>query len=124
MLKVLERAKCVTKEFKTGSVVKAHYFQEELTIIRHIQRITDAFISANVLTRPIRLNTPQSMNISVVVEVPPAVSEVSQLRRVPLVIFCTWSAPLLKAFASARRFPIRRLYLFLLRWRSTPSFIL
>jgi len=64
------------------------------------------------------------MDISVVIEVPPAVSEVSQLCRVPLVIFCSWSAPLLKAFISARRFPICRLYLLLLRWQSTPSFFL
>ncbi|QSZ28985.1 hypothetical protein DSL72_003494 [Monilinia vaccinii-corymbosi] len=50
---------CVSKEFKTGSVVEAHYFDEELHIIRRAQEIIDHFHAANIIRgRNIILNTP------------------------------------------------------------------
>ncbi|KUJ22179.1 kinase-like protein [Mollisia scopiformis] len=51
----------VVKEFKTGSVFEAHYFEEEMNIIRRTQKIIDDFDSANVIEagRHIRLNTPE-----------------------------------------------------------------
>jgi hypothetical protein len=51
---------CVAKEFKTGSVLEAHYFDEELKIIRRTQEILDRFHSAKVIDRYIVLNTPEA----------------------------------------------------------------
>ncbi|KAH9219853.1 kinase-like domain-containing protein [Leptodontidium sp. 2 PMI_412] len=53
--------RCVAKEFKTGSVYEAGYFEEEMNIIRGTQRIVDDFDSAGVLGtgRRILLNTPE-----------------------------------------------------------------
>lgn len=52
--------RCVAKEFKTGSVYEAHYFEEEMNIIRRTQNIIDAFDNAGILGqgRKILLNTP------------------------------------------------------------------
>ncbi|KAI0478318.1 kinase-like domain-containing protein [Xylaria cf. heliscus] len=49
---------CVSKEFKTGSVYEAHYFKEELNIIRRTQAVIDAWHDARVIDKRILLNTP------------------------------------------------------------------
>jgi hypothetical protein len=51
--------KCVAKEFKTGSVLEAHYFEEELEIVARTQKIIDDFDAAGIIDRKIWLNTPQ-----------------------------------------------------------------
>ncbi|TVY68631.1 Alpha-protein kinase vwkA [Lachnellula suecica] len=53
--------RCVAKEFKTGSVFEAHYFDEELNIITRTQTIVDNFSNAGILgaARKILLNTPE-----------------------------------------------------------------
>ncbi|KAG4438838.1 hypothetical protein IFR05_005678 [Cadophora sp. M221] len=53
--------RCVAKEFKTGSVYEASYFEEEMNIIRCTQDIIDDFDNAGVLGtgRLILLNTPE-----------------------------------------------------------------
>lgn len=52
--------RCVAKEFKTGSVFEASYFEEEMSLIRLTQAIIDAFDSAGIIgtERQILLNTP------------------------------------------------------------------
>ncbi|RAL65102.1 hypothetical protein DID88_001208 [Monilinia fructigena] len=51
---------CVSKEFKSGSVVEEHYFDEELAILRIAQEIIDAFHDANIVPgREIILNRPK-----------------------------------------------------------------
>ncbi|KAJ6497436.1 kinase-like domain-containing protein [Mycena sanguinolenta] len=49
---------CVAKEFKTGSVYEAYYFEEELNIIRRTQRVVDAWHAQRIIDRDIFLNTP------------------------------------------------------------------
>lgn len=49
---------CVSKEFKTGSVYEAHYFEEELNIIRHTQAVINDWHDARVIDKRILLNTP------------------------------------------------------------------
>lgn len=51
---------CVAKTFKEGapSQYEAFYFDEELDIIAATQQIIDAFWSAEVLDKPILLNSP------------------------------------------------------------------
>ncbi|KAJ8061769.1 hypothetical protein OCU04_009566 [Sclerotinia nivalis] len=50
---------CVSKEFKTGSVIEEHYFEEELEIIRRTQEIVDGFHAARIIGgRDIIVNTP------------------------------------------------------------------
>lgn len=51
--------KCVAKEFKTGSVFEAHYFEEELNIISRAQKIIDNWHDACYSGQRIILNTPQ-----------------------------------------------------------------
>jgi len=50
---------CVAKEFKTGSVFEDHYFQEELAIVRHTQKILDDWHATSATNRHIYLNTPE-----------------------------------------------------------------
>ncbi|ESZ89805.1 hypothetical protein SBOR_9811 [Sclerotinia borealis F-4128] len=51
--------RCVSKEFKTGSVFEKHFFDEELRIIERTQEIIDDFHAANIiLGKDIILNTP------------------------------------------------------------------
>lgn len=49
---------CVSKQFKTGSVLSDYYFREELNIIALTQSIVDDFHDAGVINRDIVLNTP------------------------------------------------------------------
>ncbi|KAI0532536.1 kinase-like domain-containing protein [Xylaria digitata] len=42
--------KCVCKEFKTGSVYEAHYFDEEMKVIRCTQKVIDDWNNAGVKT--------------------------------------------------------------------------
>lgn len=52
--------RCVSKQFKTGSVYEDHYFDEELSIISHSQAIIDSFNAANILPgQKILLNRPE-----------------------------------------------------------------
>ncbi|KAI1120668.1 kinase-like domain-containing protein [Nemania abortiva] len=51
--------KCVAKEFKTGSVYEAHYFEEEMNIIRRTQKVIDNWHDARFITKRIVLNTPE-----------------------------------------------------------------
>ena len=51
--------KCVAKEFKTGSVFEAHYFEEELNVISRTQKIIDNWHSASIINQRIILNTPE-----------------------------------------------------------------
>ncbi|KAI0907278.1 kinase-like domain-containing protein [Ustulina deusta] len=51
--------RCVSKEFKTGSVYETHYFNEEMNIIRCTQKVIDDWHNADVISQRILLNTPQ-----------------------------------------------------------------
>ncbi|KAJ7213155.1 kinase-like domain-containing protein [Mycena pura] len=51
--------RCVAKEFKTGSVYEKRYFEEEMNVIRLTQGVIDAWHAEQIITRDIRLNTPQ-----------------------------------------------------------------
>jgi hypothetical protein len=51
--------KCVAKEFKTGSVFEAHYFEEELNVISRAQKIIDNWHNASIINQRIILNTPE-----------------------------------------------------------------
>lgn len=52
--------RCVAKEFKTGSVIEEHYFEEEMNIVQRTQEIIDDFDNAGVIgNRRILLNTPE-----------------------------------------------------------------
>ena len=51
--------KCVSKEFKTGSVYEAHYFDKEMEVIRRAQTMIDAWHDANIIQQKILLNTPE-----------------------------------------------------------------
>lgn len=51
--------RCVSKEFKTGSVYEDYYFEEELSIIARAQRIIDSWHDADIIDRRILLNTPE-----------------------------------------------------------------
>jgi len=51
--------KCVSKEFKTGSVFEAHYFEEELNVISRAQKIIDSWHNASIINQRIILNRPE-----------------------------------------------------------------
>ncbi|KAI1350370.1 kinase-like domain-containing protein [Xylaria sp. FL0043] len=50
--------RCVSKEFKTGSVYEAHYFDEEMNIIRCSQKVIDDWDAGDFIDKRILLNTP------------------------------------------------------------------
>lgn len=51
--------KCVFKEFINGSTIEAHYFEKQLRIIKHAQRIIDAFEPAEIIPYDILLSIPE-----------------------------------------------------------------
>lgn len=51
--------RCVSKEFKTGSVYEAEYFDQEMAVISRAQQIIDAWHDTGILSRRIVLNTPE-----------------------------------------------------------------
>ncbi|KAF2965153.1 hypothetical protein GQX73_g8410 [Xylaria multiplex] len=50
--------KCVCKEFKTGSVHEAHYFDEEMKIVSCAQKVIDDWNNAGFFSKRVLLNTP------------------------------------------------------------------
>ncbi|KAI0468022.1 kinase-like domain-containing protein [Xylaria cf. heliscus] len=51
--------RCVSKQFKTGSVYADHYFNEEMNIIRRTQRVIDDWHHAGIIDKRILLNMPE-----------------------------------------------------------------
>ncbi|EPS39751.1 hypothetical protein H072_6459 [Dactylellina haptotyla CBS 200.50] len=50
---------CVAKEFKSGSVVEEHYFEEELNICAKAQEIINEFNEAEIIEQEIHPNKPE-----------------------------------------------------------------
>ncbi|KAI1110982.1 kinase-like domain-containing protein [Nemania sp. NC0429] len=61
MYTVGERAgqRCVSKEFKTGSVYETHYFDEEMNVMRRAQAVIDDWQDGGFIDKRILLNTPE-----------------------------------------------------------------